>query len=402
MENFRLEDFLIDAPIGQGAFGQIYRASDLRDGKVYALKALNRRFLVKMKKQSIPVVEKNALLKCGGEFVVRLFGTFKDDSNLYFVFELAEHGDLAEAVSEIGSLNIDVVRLLSAQLLQAISQCHRAGVIHRDIKPENVLLDARNHVKLTDFGTALVIDDSKRDTLIRSSIVGTPAFVAPELLNDGQISFSSDIWALGCTIFNLLTGKAPFEGENAAELIENISRGRFAPAAAKLPRRGKALIDSVLQLNPARRLGYGESATGYPSIRRHPFFAGIEWERLGAVTMPLFTPFEDEAPPSLADDMLNATEKVIMEGPVERKRTLRSWRDRTLVLTSSKRLLVFNPKTKELETEIKFAAGAKVEVAAGGREWAFTWAKGKEQVFRSKDGTGAMWAATILRESMKP
>jgi serine/threonine protein kinase len=221
-------------------------------------------------------------------------------------------------------------------------------------------------------------------------------------LNDGRISFSSDIWAFGCTVFNLFTGKAPFEGENVAELMSNISGGRFASVAAKLPRCGKALIDSILQLNPARRLGYGESATGYPSIRRHPFFAGVEWQRLGTVTMPLFTPFEEEAPPSLADEMLSRAEKVVMEGPVERRRTLRSWSDRTLVLTSNKRLLVFHTKTKALETEIRFAAGAKVEVAASGKEWTLAWAKGKEQVFRSKDGAGAMWAATILRESIKP
>jgi serine/threonine protein kinase len=302
---------------------------------------------------------------------------------------------------EIGSLNVDVVRLLGAQILVAISQCHRGGVIHRDIKPENILLDSRNHIKLADFGTALIVDRPHGDQLVRSSIVGTPAFVAPELLKDGQIGFSSDIWAFGCTIFNLLTGTAPFEGENAAELMENISHGRFAPAAAKLPRRGKALIDSVLQLDPVKRLGHRQSATGYQSIRDHPFFAGVEWDRLSTVVMPLFTRCEEEGPPSVADDILAEAEKVVMEGRVERKRTLRSWKDRTLVLTSHKRLLMFNTKKKTLKCEIKFTAGAKVEVAPNGRDWTFSWAKGKEQAFRSKDGSGGVWAATILRESLK-
>ncbi|KAH0795768.1 AGC family protein kinase [Histomonas meleagridis] len=167
---FRLEDFIVESPIGQGAYGQIYKAVEVGTGKVYALKAMNRRCLMKMKKQSLPIVEKNALIKCASTFVVRLYGTFKDDSNLYFVLELAEHGDLAEAVGDIGSLNTNVVKLLSAQIFEAICVCHKANVIHRDLKPENILLDSQNHVLLSDFGTAL-IEKSDSQELNRSSIV---------------------------------------------------------------------------------------------------------------------------------------------------------------------------------------------------------------------------------------
>jgi 3-phosphoinositide dependent protein kinase-1 len=399
MENFRLEDFVVDAPIGQGAFGQIYKASDLRSGQKYALKAVNRRFLIKLKKQNLPVIEKNALVQCASPFVIRLHGTFKDDSNLYFVFDLAEHGDLAEAVSEIGGLNTDVVQLLSAQLLEAICACHRARVIHRDLKPENVLLDARNHVKLTDFGTALLREDGGVG-LAKSSIVGTPAFVAPELLNDGMICFASDLWAFGCTVFNLFTGRAPFEGASTPELMDNIINGRLCGAAAVLPRKGRALVDALLQRDPGKRLGAGESAAGYPSIRQHAFFAGVDWEHLTDVAMPLFTKLEEEAPLSIADETLEAGEKVVMEGQVDRRRHL-SWAERTMVLTSKKRILLFNTKQKKLKAEMLLAVGAKVEVNPNGKDWVLTWGKGQSQAFRSKDGQGGMWAATILRESMK-
>jgi 3-phosphoinositide dependent protein kinase-1 len=400
MEAFRLEDFIVEAPIGQGAFGQIYKASDLRSGQKYALKAVNRRFLIKLKKQNLPVIEKTALVKCASPFTIQLFGTFKDDSNLYFVFELAEHGDLAEAVGEIGSLNVDVVRLLSAQLLEAISACHIAGVIHRDLKPENVLLTARNHVRLTDFGTAMFCEDSQGHELIRSSIVGTPAFVAPELLNDGKIGFASDLWAYGCTIFNLFTGRAPFEGATTPELMDSITQGRLCAAAAQLPRKARALIDALLVGDPARRIGAGESAAGYPSIRTHPFFAGVDWAGLAAVAMPLFTKLEEEPPPSIADDRLEDGERVVLDGVVERKRHL-SWSTRTAVLTSHKRLLLFNVKKNCLDAEIRIAPGSKVECAPNGKDWIVAWAKGQSQAFRSKDGQGSMWAATILRESLK-
>jgi 3-phosphoinositide dependent protein kinase-1 len=354
-----------------------------------------------LKKQNLPVIEKTALIKCASPFTIQLYGTFKDDSNLYFVFELAEHGDLAEAVGEIGSLNVDVVRLLSAQLLEALSACHVAGVIHRDLKPENVLLNEKNHVRLTDFGTAMFCEEPHRNELVRSSIVGTPAFVAPELLNDGQIGFASDLWAFGCTVFNLFTGKAPFEGATTPELMDNIIHGRMCAAVAQLPRKGRALIEALLVQDPLKRIGAGESAARYPSIRGHPFFAEVEWGSLTAVAMPMFTKLEEEAPPSIADERLAPGEKVVLEGQVEKKRHL-SWSSRTAVLTSHKRLLLFNVKKKELDGEIKIVPGARVECAANGKDWNLILAKGQSQAFKSKDGQGSMWAATILRESLKP
>ncbi|KAH0798382.1 AGC family protein kinase [Histomonas meleagridis] len=397
---FRLEDFIVESPIGQGAYGQIYKAVEVGTGKVYALKAMNRRCLMKMKKQSLPIVEKNALIKCASTFVVRLYGTFKDDSNLYFVLELAEHGDLAEAVGDIGSLNTNVVKLLSAQIFEAICVCHKANVIHRDLKPENILLDSQNHVLLSDFGTAL-IEKSDSQELNRSSIVGTPAFVAPELLNDGKICYSSDMWSFGCVIFNLLTGTAPFSGQNTVELMNNITELKFNPVIKTLPKTAKDLITSLLKLDPHERIGYGEAKEGYPSIRNHAFFKGIDWNNLSNIKMPVFTKFEEEQQPTIADSMLNEGETILMNSIVDRKR-LFGWKERSIFLTNQKRLLLFNNKTHEFKMAIALTNGVKVNVAQDGKEWTITWGKGQTQTFRSNDGTGGMWAASIMRESIKP
>ncbi|OHT17449.1 AGC family protein kinase [Tritrichomonas foetus] len=402
--NFRLEDFSVDSPIGQGAFGQIYRAVEQRSGNIYALKAINRRVLIKLKKQSQPINEKNALSLCESQNVVKLFGTFKDDSNLYFVFEMCEHGDLAEAVNEIGSLNTDVVRLLSAMLLNAISFCHSKNVIHRDIKPENVLLDNLNHVKLTDFGTAMILkndgnqNEENNGQMVRSSIVGTPAFVAPELLNDGMICFSSDIWSFGCTMFNLLTGVAPFEGDNPAELMANISHLKFSPAAEKLPRRAKDLIQKILVLDPTKRIGYGENSTGYKSIKSHPFFGGVDFDNLMDIQMPLFTKFEEEPEPTLADEMLANDEKIVLQGDMEKKRTL-GYTERLVFLTNKKRILLFKQKSQKFKGELKLAPGIRAEVSSNGKEWFITIGK-TTTTFRCKDGTAGMWAASVMRESI--
>lgn len=398
--SFRLEDFIIESPIGQGAYGQIYRAVEIGTGKTFAIKALNRRCLMKLKKQNLPVVEKNSLLRCSNSnFIVTLYGTFKDDSNLYFVLEFAEHGDLAEAVNDIGSLNFEVVKLLSAQIFEAICVCHKMNVIHRDLKPENILLDSRNHVKLSDFGSAM-IDEKGSQELNRSSIVGTPAFVAPELLNDGQICYSSDMWSFGCVIFNLLTGVAPFNGQNSVELMNNIMELKFDSKIEILPNVAKDLILGLLKLDPKERIGYGEAMDSYPSIRNNPFFKDVDWNNLENVVMPVFTKFEELPPPTIADSLLCEGETILLEGVVERKR-LFTWKERIMFLTNQKRLLLFNSKTKKFKTSIAITQGLKMNVSQDGKEWTISWGKNQTQMFKSNDGFGGIWAATIMRESIK-
>jgi 3-phosphoinositide dependent protein kinase-1 len=260
----------------------------------------------------------------------------------------------------MGSLNIDVVRLLTcAQILVPISVCHQPGVIHHNIKLENVLLDGRNHIKRTDFGTAMILEEIGTTDLQRSSIVGTPAFVAPELLNDGKIRLSSDIWAFGCLIFNLFTGVAPLAGKNAADLMSHVSTVRFVPEISKVARKAKAVIDSILQIDPTKRLGYGENATVYSSIRGHAFCACIDWDNLSEVSMPLFTAREEEGPPSVVVGVIEEGEKVVMEAVVDWKRMLSS-NPRNAVLTNKKRILLFHGKRNSLKQEIRIPMGTKV------------------------------------------
>jgi hypothetical protein len=183
--------------------------------------------------------------------------------------------------------------------------------------------------------------------------------------------------------------------------MDAVSNTRFVPQISVIPRKAKALIDSILQIDPAQRLGHGEAASGYPSIKGHPFFAGVDWDHLGDIQMPMFTKLEEEGPPSIADPFLEEGEKVVMEAPVDRKRML-SWKPRTAVLTNKKRILLFHCKAGTVKQEIKVAMGTRVEVAPNGKDWTVTWAKGMSQAFRSKVGQGGIWAATIMRESLKP
>lgn len=392
--NFRFEDFIVESPVGQGAFGQIYKAIEIKSGKTFALKALNRRFLIKLKKQHLATLEKDALTKAASPFVIKLYGTFKDASNLYFVLDYAEHGDLAEAVNDLGSLNTKATQYVCAQLLLALATLHEKNIIHRDIKIENILLNYKNYIMLTDFGTAMMCDND--DSGFRpSSVVGTPDFVAPELLNDGKICYGSDMWAFGCVIFNLLTGKAPFEGNTTPELMSNIVAGNICQDINKLPKNAQNIITSLLQIDITKRLGYNENTKGYPSIKSHPFFKNIPWDKMETTEMPLFGPFKPETPTSFAEDTLTPGEEIMLEGIVERKRGF-SWKGRLLIITNQKRLLIFNTENKTIKSTIQITPKIKVTVAKDGKEWTLNYGD-KSQLFRCKDGNAGLWASTIIK-----
>lgn len=146
---------------------------------------------------------------------MKLFFTFQDESSLYFLLEYAPNGDFLSVMKKYGSLSEDCTRYYSAQIIDGIKYLHSKGIIHRDIKPENILLDKDMKVKITDFGTAKILEPKNEDEdnpefnlLTRSkSFVGTAEYVSPELLNDSYVDARCDIWAFGCMVFQMIAGK---------------------------------------------------------------------------------------------------------------------------------------------------------------------------------------------------
>jgi len=161
---------------------------------------------------------------------------------------------------------------------------HSKGIIHRDLKPDNVLLDPEYHTKITDFGTGKIIGKDERAR--SDSFCGTEAYVSPELLdeNDPFASKSSDLWALGIIVYQLLTGKVPFKGETAYKTFESIKKGEFQfPVDYEISSNAKDFIKQLLTLKPEDRLG----AISYESLKKHPFFNGIDFTKLHELESPL-------------------------------------------------------------------------------------------------------------------
>ncbi|KAJ9117630.1 hypothetical protein QFC22_004480 [Naganishia vaughanmartiniae] len=197
--------------------------------------------------------------------VVRLHYTFKDDTSLYFVLDLATNGELLSFIKKYGSFDVDSAKRYAAQLIDTIEFMHERGVIHRDLKPENILLDEDMRIKVTDFGSAKVLDLSElpigkslqnvrgsnatdRDATQeerKRSFVGTAEYVSPEVLRNEHASFAADIWAFGCILFQMLAGRPPFRGATEYLTFQQVLKAEYEFPEG-FDEQAKALLQQVL------------------------------------------------------------------------------------------------------------------------------------------------------------
>ncbi|KDN43097.1 hypothetical protein K437DRAFT_237393 [Tilletiaria anomala UBC 951] len=264
------------------------RSSSREGKKVYAIKVLDKVHILKQKKQKYVGVEKEALsllIKLPG--VVTLFWTFQDRDSLYFVLELAENGELLSFIKKLGSLDETCARYYGAQLLDTIDGIHKAGILHRDIKPENILLDSKMRIRITDFGSAKILskgaDGEPLEDERASSFVGTAEYVSPELLTDKAATRSSDWWAFGCVLYQMLAGRPPFKGVNEYQTFQKILKRDFE-FPDTFPTLAKELIEKLLVLDPVQRLG--ASPGDLQTMRDHAFFEQEDFTQIWTKQAP--------------------------------------------------------------------------------------------------------------------
>lgn len=225
------------------------------------------------------LTEKNALLRLGSGHpgLVRLHFAFQDEWSLYFVIDLATNGELQTLISRMGSLSTRCSRYYAAQIIDAIHFMHDKGVIHRDLKPENVLIDEAFRIKITDFGTAKIQDSG----LEAERFVGTAQYIAPELVSSNETSRSSDIWAFGCIVYQMIAGRFAFSGLSEYLTMQKVKKMEYSFPEG-FDQQGKDLVQKLLVRDPQQRLGAVTegSDNDMKALYSHPFFTSINWKTL--------------------------------------------------------------------------------------------------------------------------
>lgn len=281
---------------------------------VIAVKVCGKSQILKEKKQEYIKRERevmNVMTGCPG--FVNLFCTFQDTKSLYFVMTYAKNGDLLPYINKVGSFDIPCTRFYAAELVLALENMHKRGIIHRDLKPENILLNNEMHTLIADFGSSKILQEvSHQKSAItttggessatgsfggrglthgdrKNSFVGTAQYVSPEILKGHESTPAIDLWALGCIIYQMVSGLPPFRGGSEYLIFQMILKQEL-----KFPdgfdRDAKDLVERLLVLEPSKRLGAGEKDR-YDSIRTHAFFKGVDWERLHEQTPPQIFPY---------------------------------------------------------------------------------------------------------------
>ena len=214
-------------------------------------------------------------------FVVGLQMAFQTRDKFFFVLDYCAGGELFCHLQRLGKFAEPRARFYTAELVLALAHVHALGVVYRDLKPENVLLDARGHVRLTDFGL------SKEGVTLHAkgahSFCGTPEYLAPEILARRGHGRAVDWWSLGALLYEMLTGLPPFYSRDREKLFEGIKHGELGYPGHLSP-DAKAILRALLERDPARRLGSGPGDAD--EIRAHTFFARVDWDALLDGTAP--------------------------------------------------------------------------------------------------------------------
>jgi len=301
-----ISDFDVLGPISRGAYGAAFLAKKKASGDVFCIKRLRKSDMLAKNQLEHVKREQGILISTHNPFVVRLFFSFTSSTDLYLVMEYLNGGDMFSRLNELGVFPISMAKQYGAEITLALEYLHQLQIVHRDLKPDNILIDAQGHIRLADFGLSYnglldrtlmqEVDSSKKamqkrppskggsqDGLPkRFSDVGTPDYIAPEVLLGSGHSFQVDWWAMGCIIFEFLIGYPPFSGETLGEVFQHItSRDIQWPEEffQPIPDAAMDLINALLVVDPKSRLG----AEGLGEVKRHPFFAlegDTDWDGL--------------------------------------------------------------------------------------------------------------------------
>jgi cell cycle protein kinase DBF2 len=348
---------------------------------------MSKKLLFKLDEVRHVLTERDILTTANNDWLVKLLYAFQDDKSIYlamvsFRFQRLRHdralignqeyvpgGDFRTLLNNTGVLHNRHARFYIAEMVACVDSLHQLGYIHRDLKPENFLIDSTGHVKLTDFGLAAGIlapakiesmriklesignavafpsgrpmEDRtaaerregyrslrERNVNYAKSIVGSPDYMAPEVLKGDEYDFTVDYWSLGCMLFEALAGYPPFAGSTVDETWQNLKRWPkvlrkpvYEDPNYYLSKRTWDLITRLIASKSTRFRNVKE-------IHAHAYFAEVDWERLREQRAPFVPELDSETDAGYFDDFSNEEDMAKYKEVHEKQQALESMKDR--------------------------------------------------------------------------
>ncbi|VDC07008.1 unnamed protein product [Peniophora sp. CBMAI 1063] len=355
----RVDQFHIIAQVGQGGYGEVFLARKKETGEVCALKKMKKRTLFKMDEVRHVLVERDILTATKTPWLVRLLYAFQDPQHVYLAMEYVPGGDFRTLLNNSGVLKEEHARFYICEMFAAVNELHKLGYIHRDLKPENFLVDASGHVKLTDFGLATGALNPKRieslkvkldkvkdnevvhrstierrsiyrsirntDPRYADSIVGSPDYMAPEVLRGKAYTYSVDYWSLGCILFEFLAGFPPFSGSTPEETWTNLKnwskvlrRPEYDKPEDLIFNLSDVAWDAVTRLIAHASVRY----SSLDDLKSHPFYDGAYWKDLRAMPAPFVPALDSEIDTGYYDDFTSAEDMAKYAEVIEKQRNV--------------------------------------------------------------------------------
>ncbi|CAD5209301.1 unnamed protein product [Bursaphelenchus xylophilus] len=311
--------------IGVGAFGKVTLVKNKETGEIYAMKTLSKEDVIQKQQAAHVKAERDILAEANSDWIVKLFFSFQDSQNLYFVMEYVPGGDLMQLLIQKGIFTESLARTYTAELTCALEYVHNLGFIHRDIKPDNILIDKEGHIKLTDFGLCTGLrwthdkrhyisydepngigtlhnrDDSLNSNIVpgrqkpklleyrqhkkrnqANSMVGTGNYMAPEVIERTGHTQLCDWWSVGVILYEMVFGRPPFLSDtdnpmDTQHMIVNWKRY----LDLRNPRLTRECIDIIAWLCCEQNNRLGKN--GALEVKGHPWFKTVQ---INGISLP--------------------------------------------------------------------------------------------------------------------
>ena len=260
-----LKKFKILSLLGIGGFGTVFKVKHILTDKIYAMKVMNKNYIIK-KKYLHYVVSEFEIMKslAGFPFVLELHYCFQSANYLYLIVDYCPNGDFTNLKS------INNIKLFFAEVILAFEHIHNHNIIYRDLKPENILLDEQGHIKICDFNLAKAgMTKNKR----ANSFCGSPLYFSPEMVLKKGVDYKCDIYGIGLLIYEIVTGLPAFNAPNVHALYELIKNNIINFRVSGLNGDIKDIIEKMLVKEPEKRIELNE-------IKKHPFFKDFDFNKV--------------------------------------------------------------------------------------------------------------------------